>query len=307
MLGLTFFGDTDLAALAIWGFWLFFAGLVVYLQRENMREGYPLEDERDGAPRKSGTFGLPRDKTFDLPHGRGELTVPSGQRPDRDDVALRRTEGGAGSPYMPTGDPMIDGVGPAAWANRRDVPELDGHGHNKIQPMSKLDGFEVSAGRDPRGLPVVAGDGEVVGRVVDLWIDVPEQMVRFLTIDLNPEGTGKQRIAPIHMAKVKNDRVVIRSLRAHQFDAIPTPKSEGELTLLEEEKIFGWYAGGTLYHEEGRQGARGAAPTGSETPGAAPGGPRAVGAEPARRDPLAVDPTGPAALDANPAAPKPQP
>ena len=26
---------------------------------------------------------------------------------------------------------MADGVGPASWAPRRDVPELDGHGHNK--------------------------------------------------------------------------------------------------------------------------------------------------------------------------------
>ena len=225
MLGLTFFGDTDLAAISIWAFWIFFAGLVFYLQRENMREGYPLEDERENAPPKAGTFGLPRDKTFHLPHGRGELTVPSGQRPDREDVPLSRSAAWAGAPYIPTGDPMVDGVGPAAWANRRDAPELDGHGQNKIRPMSSLPDFRVSGGRDPIGLPVVAGDGEVVGRVVDLWIDVPEQMVRFLTIDLNPEGSGKRRLAPIHMAKVKSDRVVVRSLRSHQFEGIPTPKS----------------------------------------------------------------------------------
>ena len=265
MLGLTFFGDVDLASVAIWSFWVFFAGLVYYLQRENMREGYPLEDETGVArEKKAGVFGLPSDKTFHLPHGRGELTVPSGQRPDRDDLALRRTEGGAGSPYVPTGDPMVDGVGPAAWANRRDVPELDGHGHNKIRPMSSLPDFEVSAGRDPRGLAVVAGDGEVVGRVKDVWIDVPEQMVRFLTIDLNPEGTGKERLAPIHMVKVKSDRVVVRSLNSRQFEGIPTPKSEGEVTLLEEEKVFAWYAGGTLYHGdaegEGGPAARDAAP-----------------------------------------------
>ena len=30
-------------------FWAFFACLVIYLQRENMREGYPLEDEEGTA------------------------------------------------------------------------------------------------------------------------------------------------------------------------------------------------------------------------------------------------------------------
>ena len=49
MLGVHFFGNFDLASLAIWLFWGFFALLVYYLQTENMREGYPLETE-DGAP-----------------------------------------------------------------------------------------------------------------------------------------------------------------------------------------------------------------------------------------------------------------
>ena len=33
------------ASAAIWLFWIFFAGLIYYLQTENMREGYPLEDD----------------------------------------------------------------------------------------------------------------------------------------------------------------------------------------------------------------------------------------------------------------------
>ena len=33
---------------------------------------------------------------------------------------------------------MDDGLGAAAWAERRDVPELDGHGNPKIRPMSEL-------------------------------------------------------------------------------------------------------------------------------------------------------------------------
>lgn len=260
MLGLTFFGNTDLAAVAIWGFWLFFAGLVFYIQRENMREGYPLEDDlgRDGP--KEGLFGLPSDKTFHLPHGRGDLSVPSQQRKDRTGLPLRRGAAWSGAPYIPVGDPMVGGVGPAAWANREDLPELDGHGHPKIQPMSNLADFSISAGRDPRGLPVVAGDGEVVGRITDLWIDVPEQMIRFLTIDVNPEGTGKTRLLPIHMLRVKSDRVVVRSLHQRHFDGIPQIASPHQVTKLEEEKIMAWVAGGTLYANDEPEEVRAAIP-----------------------------------------------
>ncbi|MCL3883065.1 photosynthetic reaction center subunit H [Marivita sp. GX14005] len=252
MLGHTFFGDFDLASAAIWAFWVFFALLVYYLQTENMREGYPLEEETKKGRFWSGLFSLPSDKTFHLPHGRGSVSVPSQQRGDRHNVALERSSETSGFPYLPTGDPMQDGVGPASWANRRDVPELDGLGHPKIRPLSTLPEFKVSGGRDPRGKAVVAGDGEVVGRVIDMWIDVPESLVRFLTVDLNPEGTGQTRLIPINLCRIKSDRVAVRSLYGAQFAGVPQIKAEDRITLLEEEKIMAWYAGGTLYADPKR-------------------------------------------------------
>ena len=250
MVGETFFGDFDLASAAIWLFWIFFAGLVYYLQTENMREGYPLRDDNDGVPANESLFPLPKEKTFKLRDGRGELTVPSREFEDskmRDNLALAQSSPATGSPWIPTGDPMADGVGPASWAPRRDAPELDAHGHVKIQPMASLTDFNVSAGRDPRGMPVVGRDGEVVGRITDMWVDVPEQMVRFLTVDLNPEGSGKTRLIPMNMAKIGTDRVVVRSLMASNWDGVPATKSMEQVTLLEEDKIMAYYAGGTMY------------------------------------------------------------
>ena len=58
----TFFGTVDLAQVALYSFWIFFAGLVFYLQRENMREGYPTEDD-DGNPTNQGLFPMPEPKT----------------------------------------------------------------------------------------------------------------------------------------------------------------------------------------------------------------------------------------------------
>jgi photosynthetic reaction center H subunit len=200
-------------------------------------------------PYKSQTSQVDKPKTFILAHGRGEVTVPNGAREARE-LALGRTAASDGFPHAPLGDPMKDGVGPAAWAPRRDVPELDGHGHNKIVPMAKAGAFAVSAGRDPRGLPVQANDNEVVGRISDMWVDAPEQLVRYLEITLNAGGT---RLVPMPMVKIWKDRVRISSLSSDLFDGVPTTKSNAEVTLLEEDKISGYYAGGTMYAAAKRQ------------------------------------------------------
>ncbi len=241
----------DLAQVAIWGFWLFFAILVYYLQTENMREGYPLESD-DGKPSANqGPFPLPSPKTFILPHGRGEKTVPDYKGEDRE-LPLARTSEANGFPFAPVGDPMEGGVGPASWAPRRDVPELDGKGHAKIVPMSHAESFSVSAGNDPRGLTVVAGDGVPVGNVVDMWIDEPEALVRYLEVDLF-EGGGRKLI-PLYFARIRSDRVLVRSIFSEHFAKVPGIKSSGQITLLEEEKIMAWYGGGTMYATPSRAG-----------------------------------------------------
>ena len=252
MVGYNFFANFDLAALAIWMFWGFFALLIFYIQRENMREGYPLENDDGTEAANQGPFPVPGDKTFKLMHGRGEVTVPTGQRLDRQDLALEQTSQSNGFPFEPTGDPMIDGVGPASWANRRDVPELDAHGHAKIVPMAAVEDFFISAGRDPRGKPVVAGDGAVVGTVSDIWIDAPEQLVRFVEVALDSDHGSGTRLVPLTLLRIKADRVSVTSIYGKHFANIPTTASPRQITLLEEEKICAYIAGGKMYASEDR-------------------------------------------------------
>ena len=247
----TFFGNFDLASLAIWMFWAFFALLIFYLQRENMREGYPLENDNGTEAANQGPFPVPDPKTFKMPHGRGDLTVSDGAKEDRE-VALRQTNDANGYPLDPTGDPMLDGVGPASWAPRRDVPELDGHGHPKIIPMVATENFFVSAGRDPRGLPVVAGDKATVGKISDMWIDEAEQMVRYLEIELDPSAGEGKRLVPLNLARIHSDRVAVRSIYGEHFNNVPRHASDRQVTLLEEEKISAYYGGGTLYADKMR-------------------------------------------------------
>ena len=55
----------DVAQIAIWLFWIFFAGLIYYLRREDHREGYPLETAAGGTD--SG-FPKAEPKQRILPH-----------------------------------------------------------------------------------------------------------------------------------------------------------------------------------------------------------------------------------------------
>ena len=41
---------------------------------------------------------------------------------------------------------------------------------------------------DPRGMPVVAADGEQVGKVSDMWIDLAEPQVYFLEVEQEDGG-----------------------------------------------------------------------------------------------------------------------
>jgi photosynthetic reaction center H subunit len=56
------------------------------------------------------------------------------------------------------------------------------------------------------------------------------------------------------MVKIWKDRVRINSLSSDLFAGVPTTKSKTEVTLLEEDKISGYYAGGTMYAAHKHQG-----------------------------------------------------
>ncbi len=244
-----FLGNFDLASLALWLFWGFFALLIYYLQTENMREGYPLENDDGSLAPNQGPFPLPSEKTFNLPHGRGSVTVPD-MKPEGRDVAMAKTNVANGYPFEPTGDPMLDGVGAASWAPRRDVPELDGHGHPKIAPMGAKPDFRISAGRDPRGLPVMGDDGKTAGTISDMWLDVPEQLIRYLEVDVPEAG---KRLVPIQLVRIHGDHVEVKALHHRHFAQIPATKSPTQVTLLEEDKITGFVGGGKLYAVLDRQ------------------------------------------------------
>lgn len=250
---MTIIGDFDIAQLVLYAFWAFFFGLVVYLQRETMREGYPMESETTGKPAMFGPWSdLPSPKTFRLPHGHGEVMAPNPEKDAREitdrKFAMKPMEKWSGSPFVPTGDPMVDGVGPAAWAERKDVPELTLHGDVKIVPLRASNEWSVAEGdRDIRGWDVKGCDGAVAGTVKDIWVDRSEALIRYVEVEL-ADGGGVV-LAPMTgvVVAIDGQYVKVHSITAAQFAKVPRLKAGEQITMLEEERVMAYYAGGKLY------------------------------------------------------------
>lgn len=244
----------DVALLVFYAFVLFFVVLVFYLRREDRREGYPLEDDASGrVDTPGGVMHTGSTKSFLLPHGHGTVTAPTkGREPV--DIPARRTERFAGAPLYPTGDPLADGIGPAAWADRAKRPDVDMDGHPRIIPLSNAAGFSIaSQDSDVTGWPVIGADGATAGTVSDLWIDTADRLVRYIQIGAT-EATGAI-LAPMFMAKVdkRRRRVVVDALLAGQFAGVPRPATPGQVTLYEEERVAAYFGGGYLYATPARQ------------------------------------------------------
>lgn len=242
-------GSLDFAQICLYMFWAFFVYLIFYLRKEDRREGYPLFSEADGGQKDRGFFFIPDAKTFDLPHG-GTAEAPNFKLEERA-MNIEKREVWPGAPYVPTGDPMADGVGPASYAERADKPDLTAEGHNKIVPLRVATDFAPADGElDLRGLNVIAGDKKIAGTIADMWVDRTEALIRYLEVDI--AGGGKA-ILPMTMALVKRPmtrkagEVHVTSIYASQFASVPSIANPDQITLLEEDKIQGYYAGGTLY------------------------------------------------------------
>ncbi|HTZ69061.1 MAG TPA: photosynthetic reaction center subunit H [Acetobacteraceae bacterium] len=240
-------GNFDVAELALALFGLFFVGLVIYLQRESNREGFPLRNLNGAALASTGLSGLPAVKTFRLPGG-GQVQAP--RREADETLAPHVPARFPGGPIEPLEDKFVAALGPAAYARRADVPDRGfPDGAPRIAPMRADPSYQVAAeDRTPLGAVVLAADGGVVGKVHDLWFDRAEALVRYYEIALLPEFSGRNVLVPATMADIRpNGSFVVDSLLGPQFANVPATKSLNEVTLLEEDQISAYFAAGTLY------------------------------------------------------------
>lgn len=247
----------DVAQLTLYAFWIFFAGLIIYLRREDKREGYPLEHDVVGRGGRAGYNGLPippDPKTFLLRSG--ETVAKPGPVSEREILATPNSPY-PGSPLVPTGNPLVDGVGPASYALRADVPDTTLDGAPKIVPIRVATDFWLPEGEvDPRGLPVVAADGVVAGTIREIWVDRSEVCARYYEVDVNTANGVRAVLVPINFTRFKKaaGQVNVIALLAQHFADIPALKNPDQVTLREEDQIVGYFAGGKLYAEPSRLG-----------------------------------------------------
>jgi photosynthetic reaction center H subunit len=242
-----FYGDTDITEIILSVFVLFFLGLIIYLRREDRREGYPLEDDVSGRlESQGGLLFSARPKTFILPHGEGVVSKPNSAR-DTHELAAGRTSRAPGTPFEPIGDPMLAGVGPGSVAQRARKPDVMFHGAPKIVPMRIAEGFSIQGkNNDPRGMTVIGADGKEGGVVTDVWIDRAEVLIRYLEVEVAP---AKRVLTPMTMAVLNTSSRTVRvgAILGSQFAAAPTLEHPDQITLYEEERVCAYYGGGLLY------------------------------------------------------------
>ena len=245
-------GSIDLAQIVLYAFWIFFAGLIFYLRREDKREGYPLESDRGSRVTVQGFPAIPTPKTFLMADG-STIQAPRHEVPH--EVAIRPAAGFPGAPFEPTGNPMQDGVGPAAYAMRPDHAETVFGSHDpKIVPLRAAPAYSIAEeDPDPRGMTVIGLDGLAGGTVVDAWIDLSDVLLRFLEVEC--EG-GRRVLVPMTLARIdhRRDQVRLASVTAAQIAEAPTTADPDRITMREEDRISAYFASGHLYATPARLG-----------------------------------------------------
>ncbi|EIC21357.1 photosynthetic reaction center subunit H [Thiorhodovibrio frisius] len=238
----------DLAQVTLWAFWLSLLSVIFFNRREDKREGYPQEAVQIFGKTilTEGFPFMPAPKTFKLPHNGGDVVKPGPERPQYD-FKLEQVDRFAGAAYRPVGNPMLAGVGPGAYAVRANKPDLTNAGDPRIVPMRVAKHFAVvDKDPDPRGMTVIGADGQVGGKVTEIWVDRAEPQVRYLELEA---GNKKKVLVPIALCVIKGQKreVKVRSINGIHFNDVPTLSNYDQITLAEEDKVSAYYGAGTLY------------------------------------------------------------
>jgi photosynthetic reaction center H subunit len=238
-------GYIDVAQIALYAFWIFFAGLLIYLRKEDKREGYPLESDRSGRIKVQGFPAMPSPKTFRLADG-GSAQAPRDEH-DARPIMAQPIGTYLGAPLQPTGDPMLDAVGPASYAERANQPDRTIDGLPMIVPSRVAPEFTVSTkDPDPRGMQVYGADRLLGGMVTDIWVDRAEPQIRYLEVEAT---NARHVLLPMTFVKVDGDRrrINVNAILGSQFATVPSLTNPTQVTRREEDQIMAYYASGNLY------------------------------------------------------------
>ena len=70
---------------------------------------------------------------------------------------------------------------------------------------------------------VISADKKIVGKISDLWVDAPEQRVRYLEIELKDKTAC---LLPMQLAQIRSDGVYVNRLYGQHFPKVPRTKDQ---------------------------------------------------------------------------------
>ena len=238
----------DIPTIVFWVFVLFFVSLVFWIQRETKREGYPLRaspftpEQMDGFPPPPSeplTYILNEGGTTQAPH-----YYPPGP------VHAAPVHRFDGTPLTPLGNPLLAGIGPGSWVQKKDEPAFTERGEPLLQPLRLLHEWSVlREDADPRGMAVLDWRQNPVGHVSDVWIDRGSKIIRLLEVELDASHGGKHVLVPIFHTDIQEKARLVRvtALWAHQFIDVPMPAAPDLITGPEEERLNAYFTAGQFF------------------------------------------------------------
>jgi photosynthetic reaction center H subunit len=129
----------------------------------------------------------------------------------------------------------------------RSDDELGARAPGRLRRLDDLDDFKVADGEpDIRGWDVIASDGEEIGEVHDLIVDMNAMKVRYLDIEVDKDVLGAKHerhiLLPIGFATIDDDRndVRITTIASTQLLTIPIYE-HGDITREYEEALRNSY------------------------------------------------------------------
>lgn len=252
----------DAVQLITAAFFVFFAGLIYYLRREDKREGYPLWDVSPQGVPIEGFPPVPPTKVYLLQEG-GTTTMPHRSEPSAMRAAPVHRH--LGAPLVPIGDPMLAEVGPGAYPMRNDRPMLS-EGTPQVQPMRIAAGWNVAKGdADPRGMRVFDAGRVAVGTVTDIWVDRGVKLIRYLEVKLDGDDAAAPILVPIFRTEIRGKRraILIKAMLAGHVRTAPRLQSPDQITAREEDRVNAYFSAAYMY---GRGHSSGAAPNANLPP-----------------------------------------
>ena len=240
----------DLPQIAFWLFFLFFLGLVYHNRRWDKREGYPMKASPFSSEPSLGFPEPPTDREVYVLNEGGFTTSPHFYEPGPTNAEPLYQF--AGTPLSPLGNPLLAGIGPGSWVQKKDAPALTEHGDLLLQPLRLLPEWKVTRGEaDPRGMKVFDWRWERVGTVRDVWVDRGIKIIRMLEVELLPTVGGGHVLVPIFHTAIRESarEVRVTALRYYQFAEVPRLVNPDLITGPEDEQLNAYYAAGNFYRK----------------------------------------------------------